>query len=776
LLVEAQKAAAEAAPAVAPPAGSESQAGTPGEAAPVAQESMPATAQAEAAPPAVTPAVEESVAAPAPAEPATPATPANEAPFAAAPAPAEPTGPALESAVGFQPAGSAEAPASQPSSLLGSLAGNPSVFWGGLAGLVALAGGLMSVRRRRPVEAGPAPAVADEETESVFARTTTEQTDPGRIHGASKASAASFLEPAVTVSTAEDPMAEVDVYLAYERFDQAEDLVRKAIAEYPDRDHYRLKLLEVHRGARNVQAFERDAASLRAAVGETSPLMDKARVWWSEMVPGRALLVAASAGGMAAAAAEPSVVEPGLERTLVLTPDVLKQLGASELPSVTHPAVALADDRIEVPSGDLDFDLGPAVPGDESTSESLSFDLDLGAPAGADESASVDLAQAEGEAGGGALDFELTLSPNEQAAVGPAQPSPAEPMSFDLDLAASAAGGASGAGDDTLAGTADFDLDLAPVAGGAAATPGAPAVSPGMDFTLDLAGSVRGTEGGLVEAGAAGDLGDPALASAFAEATQALDLDFATGALSVPAAAAMESLDLEPVSALSPDLADEAEGAPSQDFDLEEPLSFAAGFSADIDTIPIPNRSSPRADALLEDSAFNLEPGQTLAAAAASSLASGAQAPGAPEVAEGVEVPDLDLGPELQEMALADQPEAAGGVPEEVLVTLAAGAAAPTVAEAGFDAVEERAFAEGIDFELDAGFGETDAGVDEASLFLEGDAFPGLDEIGTKLDLARAYIDMGDTVGARGILSEVLNEGTDEQRGEAEDLLARLAS
>lgn len=48
------------------------------------------------------------------------------------------------------------------------------------------------------------------------------------------------------------------------------------------------------------------------------------------------------------------------------------------------------------------------------------------------------------------------------------------------------------------------------------------------------------------------------------------------------------------------------------------------------------------------------------------------------------------------------------------------------------------------------------------------------DEAATKLDLARAYIDMGDADGAREILEEVLNEGTEVQRVEAKDLLGRL--
>ena len=47
-------------------------------------------------------------------------------------------------------------------------------------------------------------------------------------------------------------------------------------------------------------------------------------------------------------------------------------------------------------------------------------------------------------------------------------------------------------------------------------------------------------------------------------------------------------------------------------------------------------------------------------------------------------------------------------------------------------------------------------------------------EVGTKLDLARAYIDMGDPDGARSILNEVLEEAVDSQRQEAQKLLDDL--
>jgi pilus assembly protein FimV len=49
-----------------------------------------------------------------------------------------------------------------------------------------------------------------------------------------------------------------------------------------------------------------------------------------------------------------------------------------------------------------------------------------------------------------------------------------------------------------------------------------------------------------------------------------------------------------------------------------------------------------------------------------------------------------------------------------------------------------------------------------------------MSEVGTKLDLARAYMDMGDPEGARSILDEVLQEGSATQRQEAERLIASL--
>ena len=77
--------------------------------------------------------------------------------------------------------------------------------------------------------------------------------------------------------------------------------------------------------------------------------------------------------------------------------------------------------------------------------------------------------------------------------------------------------------------------------------------------------------------------------------------------------------------------------------------------------------------------------------------------------------------------------------------------------------------------ELEVSLAESD---EIPSLDEEDDKFGFLadtDESATKLDLARAYIDMGDKDGAKDILQEVLSEGSDIQKQDANELLARIA-
>jgi pilus assembly protein FimV len=79
----------------------------------------------------------------------------------------------------------------------------------------------------------------------------------------------------------------------------------------------------------------------------------------------------------------------------------------------------------------------------------------------------------------------------------------------------------------------------------------------------------------------------------------------------------------------------------------------------------------------------------------------------------------------------------------------------------------------GLDFDL---ADETGLNVEPTASLAgrRGPEGPTMTEVGTKLDLARAYIDMGDPDGARSILNEVLEEGDPGQRQEARKLLTEL--
>jgi pilus assembly protein FimV len=85
-----------------------------------------------------------------------------------------------------------------------------------------------------------------------------------------------------------------------------------------------------------------------------------------------------------------------------------------------------------------------------------------------------------------------------------------------------------------------------------------------------------------------------------------------------------------------------------------------------------------------------------------------------------------------------------------------------------------------LDLDVGMGAADSDRGgstvrVSPSELALP-DAHDGvLDEVGTKLDLARAYIDMGDPDGARSILEEVIEEGDESQRQNAHTLLRSIA-
>lgn len=90
-----------------------------------------------------------------------------------------------------------------------------------------------------------------------------------------------------------DPISEADVYLAYGRYKQAEELIRHAIAQRPERDESKLKLLEIYYATENRSAFESYAKELKAAQKDKQPdFWSKVEEMGRELVPNSSLFEA----------------------------------------------------------------------------------------------------------------------------------------------------------------------------------------------------------------------------------------------------------------------------------------------------------------------------------------------------------------------------------------------------------------------------------------------------------------------------------------------------
>ncbi|HKO87564.1 MAG TPA: FimV/HubP family polar landmark protein [Burkholderiales bacterium] len=73
-----------------------------------------------------------------------------------------------------------------------------------------------------------------------------------------------------------DPIAEADVYMAYGRDAQAEEILKEALQKDPSRQAVRVKLLEIYAGRKDLKAFEATAGEIYAATGGTGVEWTKA--------------------------------------------------------------------------------------------------------------------------------------------------------------------------------------------------------------------------------------------------------------------------------------------------------------------------------------------------------------------------------------------------------------------------------------------------------------------------------------------------------------------
>ncbi|HEX5034525.1 MAG TPA: hypothetical protein VFW62_08605, partial [bacterium] len=141
-------------------------------------------------------------------------------------------------------------------------------------------------------------------------------------------------EPEEEIS--DDTTAEADVYLAYGLFDQAEELLKHALAGNPGATHYRGTLLETYFAAGKKGEFEQLAAELHKSIGNRpSRIWDKAVAMGKEMAPSNPLFSGAADTGLKAsdfAPAKPATADLDLgEAGGATTPDIdFGEEGATE--------------------------------------------------------------------------------------------------------------------------------------------------------------------------------------------------------------------------------------------------------------------------------------------------------------------------------------------------------------------------------------------------------------------------------------------------------------
>jgi pilus assembly protein FimV len=312
--------------------------------------------------------------APAKVEPAKPEPAKVEPPKTEAAKPADPPKPAeppkVAEAKPAPPKTDAKAPAKKAppppeKGIVDEVMDNPAWLMGGIGVLAALGiGGFLLMRRRKGgAEAGPSSAMTSAFPSDLKPGSSAGKPAGGLVDTGNSSFLTDFDKSGPgTIDTDEvDPVAEAEVYIAYGRDAQAEEILKEAMARDKNRHEIPLKLLEIYHSRKSATAFETVAKELRAQVGDNSPLWAKAAAMGSQIDPTNPLYEAGAGSGAYSPAA------PGAK------PDV--DFGIDQ-PSTNQPA----------PDFDLDVDptksgRGPDSTGSQSTASVLDFDIAPSAPA-----------------------------------------------------------------------------------------------------------------------------------------------------------------------------------------------------------------------------------------------------------------------------------------------------------------------------------------------------------------------------------------------------------
>ena len=374
-------------------------------------------------------------------------------PVAVAPAPLEPSK-QPEAAGAQKPVEAAKPAPKQPKvveppvaapGLLDQVLEEP-MYLGAGAAVLGLLGflGFRSLRKRKAVEASELPA----EDEAVA------QEQHGNTLNQEVSAAGAGAMPA-QVSEEVDPLAEADIYLAYGRDAQAEEILKEAMQGNARRPEIHLKLLEIYAKRKDVTAFEGVARELATVTNEQGDVWNQALALGYQVDPQNPRYAAAKADGAVSAGAASAAASVALDDKLdfdigledshsaTKTDIDLGSLasGAGAGPDIDLSKLSSADDKPvggepahidSITSLDLDLGRTETLVAEEKPAK-LDFDFDLSTLGGdpmeqtmVDDSRRVATAMASTgntvEAAVSEMDFDLSKLGLDDAAMGKVEP------------------------------------------------------------------------------------------------------------------------------------------------------------------------------------------------------------------------------------------------------------------------------------------------------------------------------------------------------------------
>ena len=381
----------------------------------------PAASTTTAAP--ATAATASATAAPAPAAPAAaPATPAPETKAATETKAAAEPKPAAEAAPAKAPAPKAQpAPKAEPPGFFADLFSSTPNWAIGAAALAILGGiaALIAARRRKGTKFEDSIiSGTDIKTNTVFG-----STGGGVVNTGDNSLASDFSREGLgNIDTDEvDPIAEAEVYLAYGRDAQAEEILKDALKKDPQRQEIYLKLLEIHSQHNKPQAFETVASELFAVSHGQGDVWHKAVMLGRQLDPANPMFQ--DGGALPPAAALPS---PATSAAALSTPP-RSPLHAA--PAFNDGDISITPPAAQKSAADILAGAEDALARSATTPVAAVTAAAHGARSSATEAASAAAAGVAGAIGAAKTSFAQAASD-----LSTRVDTPAEPPRFDLDF------------------------------------------------------------------------------------------------------------------------------------------------------------------------------------------------------------------------------------------------------------------------------------------------------------------------------------------------------